>query len=60
MNKLYIGNLSPDVAEETLRNLFEENGVKCTGVLVKKNGFAFVDVESQTVATLAIDKLNGQ
>lgn len=60
MNKLYVGNLSQEVTEETLKNLFEENGVTCTGVLVKKNGFAFVDVENQNASTLAIDKLNGQ
>lgn len=60
MNKLYIGSLPADVNEGTLRQLFQEHGITCTNVLVKKGGYAFVDCPDQTSVDKAIDKLNGE
>ncbi|XP_038044743.1 insulin-like growth factor 2 mRNA-binding protein 2 isoform X2 [Patiria miniata] len=66
MNKIYCGNLSEDVTEDALRDLFEENGVPVSSMVVKRSAnpnsnaspFAFVDVENEEMAQLAIDKLN--
>jgi len=60
MSKLYIGNLSSDVTENSLRQLFFENNVTCGTVLVKRGGYAFVDCPDQNSADRAIDKLNGK
>ena len=59
MNKLYVGKLSRDVTEEELRKLFEEHEVPVQEILLKKNGFAFVDVEDEALVQKAIDELNG-
>lgn len=67
MNKIYCGNLSEDVTEDALRDLFEENGIPVSSMVVKRSSnpnsnaspFAFVDVENEEMATNAIEKLNG-
>jgi RNA recognition motif-containing protein len=66
MNKIYCGNLSDDVTEDALRDLFEENGIPVSSMVVKRSAnpnsnaspFAFVDVENEEMAQRAIDKLN--
>ncbi|XP_050388524.2 insulin-like growth factor 2 mRNA-binding protein 2 isoform X2 [Patella vulgata] len=58
MSKLYLGNLSTDVTEGTLRDLLEEKGVTVNSLLLK-SGFAFVEVPDQANADKAIDSLNG-
>ncbi|XP_071802850.1 insulin-like growth factor 2 mRNA-binding protein 2 isoform X2 [Asterias amurensis] len=66
MNKIYCGNLSEDVTEDALRDLFEENGIPVSSMVVKRSSnpnsnaspFAFVDVENEEMATNAIEKLN--
>jgi RNA recognition motif-containing protein len=63
--KLYVGNLSYDVTENGLKELFAPHGAvteinlvmdKLTG---KPRGFAFVSLSSSTEATAAIQALNG-
>lgn len=60
MSKLYVGNLPTDVNEGTLRQLFSEQGVSATNVLVKRGGYAFVDCQDQTGIDRAIQELNGR
>lgn len=59
MSKLYVGNLPTDVNEGTLRQLFTDQGLKTTNVLVKRGGYAFVDCPDQTGIDRAIEELNG-
>ncbi|KAF5270497.1 hypothetical protein FQA39_LY08375 [Lamprigera yunnana] len=59
MSKLYIGNLPVDTNEMILRQLFLEQNLACTNILVKRGGYAFVDCPDQSSADKAIDKLNG-
>lgn len=59
MSKLYVGNLSADVSESSLRQLFLDNNISCGAILVKRGGYAFVDCPDQSSADRAIDKLNG-
>ncbi|KAK4879287.1 hypothetical protein RN001_007433 [Aquatica leii] len=59
MSKLYIGNLPADTNEMILRQLFLEQNLPCTNILVKRGGYAFVDCPDQSSADKAIDKLNG-
>lgn len=60
MSKLYVGNLSADVSESSLRQLFLDNNISCGAILVKRGGYAFVDCPDQSSADRAIDKLNGK
>lgn len=60
MSKLYIGNLPSDMNEAGLRQLFVEQNLSCTNILVKRGGYAFVDCPDQSSADKAIDKLNGK
>ncbi|AKG23817.1 RNA recognition motif domain-containing protein [Calothrix sp. 336/3] len=62
---IYVGNLSYDVSEEDLKQVFEEYGVvkrvqlpidRETG---KKRGFAFVEMETDAEETAAIEALDG-
>jgi len=62
---IYVGNLTYDVTENDLRNLFGEHGTvskvnvimdKMTG---KSKGFAFVEMENDKDGQKAIDALNG-
>ncbi|XP_017784715.1 PREDICTED: insulin-like growth factor 2 mRNA-binding protein 3-A [Nicrophorus vespilloides] len=59
MSKLYIGNLPAETTETSLRQLFVEQNLSCTNILVKRGGYAFVDCSDQSSADKAIDKLNG-
>lgn len=58
MSKLYVGNLPNDISEHTIRQLFYEQNLTCTNILVKRGGYAFVDCPDQSSADRAIDKLN--
>lgn len=60
MSKLYIGNLPTETNENSLRQLFLEQNLSCTNILVKRGGYAFVDCPDQSSADKAIDKLNGK
>ncbi|KAJ8871606.1 hypothetical protein PR048_027933 [Dryococelus australis] len=58
--KLYVGNLAAEVNEGALRQLFQEQGLSCTTILVKRGGYAFVECTDQSAADKAIDKLNAK
>ena len=58
MFRVYCGNLSPAVNEETLRDLFEEHSIEVAGNILVKRNYAFVDCPDQDNVDKAIDKLN--
>jgi RNA recognition motif-containing protein len=64
--KLYVGNISFDTTEETLRNTFSEHGdVEEVAVITDRDtgrsrGFAFVTMADDGAARNAIDALNGK
>ncbi|XP_028586660.1 insulin-like growth factor 2 mRNA-binding protein 2 isoform X2 [Podarcis muralis] len=60
MNKLYIGNLSPAVTAEELRQLFGDRKLPLTGQVLLKSGYAFVDYPDQNWAIRAIETLSGK
>ncbi|KAG5833902.1 hypothetical protein ANANG_G00280830 [Anguilla anguilla] len=60
MNKLYIGNLSPSVTVEDLKQLFSERKLPLTDQVLLKSGYAFVDSPDQNWAIKAIETLSGK
>uniref|UniRef100_G3WJ23 Insulin like growth factor 2 mRNA binding protein 2 n=1 Tax=Sarcophilus harrisii TaxID=9305 RepID=G3WJ23_SARHA len=60
MNKLYIGNLSPAVTADDLRQLFGDRKLPLTGPVLLKTGYAFVDYPDQNWAIRAIETLSGK
>lgn len=58
MSKLYVGNLPNDVTEDSIRDLFMGHQMNPSTVLVKRGGYAFVDVELNEIDN-AIGALNG-
>jgi len=66
MTKVYVGQLSPEITNEELRQLFSERGLLVTSARVtcdreggRSRGFGFVELGSREDAELAIEKLNG-
>lgn len=63
--KLYVGNLSYSVDEETLASIFSAHGTVESAKLImdrdsgRSKGFAFVEMSSDSEAATAIEKLNG-
>jgi len=63
--RLFVGGLSPDTDEATLRRAFEEHGPVADAVILKdratgrSRGFGFVTMESRKDATKAIAALDG-
>jgi RNA recognition motif-containing protein len=63
---IYVGNLSPDVTSDDLRQAFETYGqVASANVITDKfsgesRGFGFVEMPSKDEATAAITGMNGQ
>jgi RNA recognition motif-containing protein len=64
--RLYVGNLSWDTTEETLRQTLGQNGRTVTKVDIKTDsktgrsrGFAFTDLSSEEEVQAAIEELNG-
>jgi cold-inducible RNA-binding protein len=63
--KLYVGNLSYSINDQTLNDLFTQFGaVESAKVITDRNsgrskGFGFVEMTSDDEATQAIEKLNG-
>jgi RNA recognition motif-containing protein len=63
---LYVGNLSYDTTEETLRTLFAEYGEIESVRLIsdrytgRSKGFAFVEMSTEQAAQEAISGLNGK
>ncbi|XP_076602968.1 insulin-like growth factor 2 mRNA-binding protein 2a isoform X2 [Chaetodon auriga] len=60
MNKLYIGNLSPSVTVEDLKQLFKERNLPVPEQILLKSGYAFVDFPDQNSAIKAIETLSGK
>ncbi|KAM9709638.1 insulin-like growth factor 2 mRNA-binding protein 2a isoform 3-T3 [Menidia menidia] len=60
MNKLYVGNLSPSVTVEDLKQLFGERKLPVTEEVLLKSGYAFVDFPDQNSAIKAIETLSGK
>lgn len=64
--RLYIGNLSYDTTDDSLRNAFVEVGPVSSATVMKdkmsgrSRGFAFVEMENDDDAPKAIEKWNGQ
>ena len=65
-NNLYIGNLSYDTTEDTLRTLFAEYGqVESVNLISdrytgRSRGFAFVEMSTEEAAQQAVSGLNGK
>jgi cold-inducible RNA-binding protein len=64
--KLYVGNLSYDMTEDELRNLFAQAGTVTEVAVIKdrdtgsSKGFAFVTMSTQDEAKKAIEQFNGK
>ncbi len=64
--KLYVGGLSYDTTDDTLRALFETIGVVESAVVAKDRdsgrarGFGFVEMATGAEASKAISELNGK
>ncbi len=62
---IYVGNLSFDVSEDDLRQVFESHGeVTSTKIIMdretgKSRGFAFVEMSDDAQAQAAINDVNG-
>jgi len=65
-NKLFVGNLSYDVLENDLQDLFSQHGTVTEANLMldrstgRSRGFAFVTMATDEAAEAAIQALNGQ
>jgi len=65
-NKLYVGGLSFDTTEETLKELFSQAGVvNSATIIIDKNsgrsrGFGFVEMSTEEEAKKAIEMFNGK
>lgn len=63
--KLYVGNLSYDMTEEQLNELFQKEGEVASAKLItdkfsgRSRGFGFVEMNNDDQASAAIEKLNG-
>lgn len=58
MYRVYLGNLDQQVTDDTLRDLFDQQGLTVSGILVKR-GYGFVDCPDQNTFDQTIDRLNG-
>lgn len=65
-NKLFVGSLSWDTTDTSLRDFFAQAGTVLSAKVItdrttgKSKGFGFVEMESEDQAKEAIEKLNGQ
>jgi RNA recognition motif-containing protein len=65
--RLFVGNLSFNTTEDTLRSVFAETGMTVNEIKMvtdretgRPRGFAFVEMADQASATKAMDALNGR
>lgn len=65
--RLFVGNLSFNTTEESLRSVFTDAGLDTTEIKIvteretgRPRGFAFVEMSDQASAAKAIDALNGR
>jgi RNA recognition motif-containing protein len=62
---IYVGNMSYDITEDDLRQLFEEHGEVDTVKIIadrdtgRSKGFAFVEMPQSDQANAALESLNG-
>jgi RNA recognition motif-containing protein len=65
LKKIFVGNLSFDMSENDLRELFAQHGqVVSASIVMDRNtgrsrGFGFVEMENDNEAQAAISALNG-
>ena len=65
MKKLFVGSISFDSNEESLKEKFEEIGPVVSAKIIfdrfsgRSRGFGFVEMEKEEDAEKAIEKLNG-
>ena len=65
MKKIYVGNLSFEVTEDEVRQLFEEHGpVENVKIVTDRDtgrskGFAFIEMPDDESASKAMEALNG-
>ena len=57
-SKLYVGNLSYQTAEETLKGLFGAHGSVVSVTIIPRKGFGFVEMGSAEEAQKAKEALN--
>jgi len=57
--KLYVGNLSYDIGEEKLKEVFSEHGTVVSVQIIGGKGFGFVEMETAEAAEAAKDALDG-
>lgn len=64
--KLYVGNLSYDMTEDTLKDTFSAAGTVGSAIIIKdkisgrSKGFGFVEMSTDEEAGKAIEMLNGK
>ncbi len=64
--KLYVGNLSYDMTEDTLKDTFSQAGTVESAIIIKdkmsgrSKGFGFVEMSTDEEAQKAIEMLNGK
>jgi cold-inducible RNA-binding protein len=64
--KLYVGGLSYDTTEATLKDTFAQAGTVESAVIIidkmsnRSKGFGFVEMETDEAAKSAIEKFNGE
>ena len=64
--KLFVGGLSWDTKEDSLKNLFSQAGSVVSATVItdkfsgRSKGFGFVEMSSEKEAQEAVKKLNGQ
>ena len=64
-NNIYVGNLSYDSDDASLRSLFGKHGTVVSAQVVmdretgRSRGFGFVEMENSSAANAAIQALNG-
>ena len=64
--KIYVGNLSTDTKEDTLKELFSEYGNIASIKIITdqytgmSRGFGFIEMENESEAKNAISSLNGR
>ncbi|MDP2945882.1 MAG: RNA-binding protein [bacterium] len=64
--KLYVGNLSYDMTDDTLKDTFSQAGTVESAIIIKdkmsgrSKGFGFVEMSTDEEAQKAIEMLNGK
>ena len=58
MSQLYVGNLSSEVTERHVHDVFSQYG--SVKEVILKSGFAFVEMEDSAGARLSKNELNGE